>query len=122
MLISDSLSGIVDDDEQDVIDYDKSGLYAVIEVSNGRSTTVITGPVRSFLLDDKPEIELKTTLDDGLLVASQKDKALVSKAYVQKGDTFINIAKACKLSAVRVDEIDIVSQLCLLSVQLLPNS
>lgn len=120
-MVSKQLEDLVEDGVNS-IDFEKVGVYAIITVTASGLTSQVVGAVRSFLVDSKPEVEMRASIDDAMFVAMRRDTLICTNAEIQRGDQHIVLTTKARIAAVRVDEIDVVSQLCLLSVQLQPDS
>lgn len=122
LLMSDALKGRLPAELEDeaLAAMEKAGLTVVIMVQVGTAKqTAIVGLLRSVLSDDEPELEFRTELHEALnVVAAWRDYRVVSYE-LHHGERVVEFNSGpFDIKGARLDELDLLHQMCTLSLGL----
>jgi hypothetical protein len=118
--MSDALRGRIPDlEDQPVVAAAENGagyVHCTINVSNNEMP--IVGLTCSALLCEKPELELKVMLDTAMDLAARKGDTVIESIELQHLDRKVTIDGPFMIVALRLQEIDARTQVCVLAMQL----
>jgi len=104
-------------DEIDTLS-NRTVIVVVDRVVAGRQALIpITGILVSVLFDAKPEIEIKMFIDDAFDIVESNSQHF-NCFELHKGEKIIPLKGPFIVSAARIQDIDIKTQMCVLSMQL----
>jgi len=116
--MSDTLKDHLPDLESDVVDQlQDQYVHVVADRRIGAKSLPITGLLVSVLFDVQPEIEFKVELSEALITVSANTLSFVS-FELHHGETTVPIPGPFIVKAARIQDIDALNQMCVLSLQL----
>jgi hypothetical protein len=118
ILASPELADQIPDIQLDQIDILSTRMALVVadRVVAGKQLP-ITGILVSVLFDAKPEIEIKVQIDDALSVV-EVQKQHFNSFEIHKGERVVPLAGPFTVTAARIQDIDVKTEMCVLSMQL----
>ena len=124
VLMSEVLRGRVDpeiEDEAtqmgaDALEKSVVSVIANVQIGTGKSTPIV-GILRSVLFEAEPELEFRVTLDDALSLVSAANPQFLG-FELHHGDKVIKTPGPFTIKGARIDDIDPLQSLCILSLGL----
>lgn len=105
--------------EEILASLDSSFVHIVIDKSIGSERIPLVGAFRSVLVDEKPELELKVELQQAFEFAALKSSIVVESFDVLRGEErVLTVTGPFIVPAARVQDLDHVTQTCVLMLQL----
>lgn len=117
IMVSDALRDQLPDD------FESTGLpedqfVVVVAVRNdGSENPIITGVLRTVLFDVEPEIEFKVLLSDSFDII-QAQRLGFEKFELHYGKRMIELVGPFTVKAARIQDIDVVNQMCVLALHM----
>lgn len=119
ILMSDALKGTIPELEDEQVDAIKNRHVTVVaEKSTADGTEGMVGILKGVLLGSEPEIEFKCDLKEALGILSA-DSLLFNVFELHHDESVVSIPGPFSVKAARIDEINVVDQLCTLGLHLM---
>jgi hypothetical protein len=118
VLMSEALRGQLPDlDDAGPAALEGSYVHAVVDATIGDKQTAFVGILRSVLFGDRPEIELRLQLEEAIAFA-KASSPVVTAVHLLHGDEEVELAGPFTVVGLRLDDINAVEQLCVMSLGL----
>lgn len=126
VFMSDSLNDLVDDTSFLPESEEKKFVHVILNDDSHNSDKVlpVVGLLQTVLFSDMPEIEFKVALDVGLETLCKHAKTTDPvfrqpvKIEIHHGENVMKLSGSYKARAVRLQDVDTSSQMCVLAMQL----
>ena len=93
-------------------------ISAVIKLKIGDKSTAVIGILRSVLFEKEPELEARVALDDAFNIVSSQNVTFLGFELHYGEKAVVKVDGPFVVKGVRLDEVDALNQLCLLSLGL----
>lgn len=120
VLMSEALRGRLPEDMEDeaaTSPLEANMVTVVLHMQFGAQKTAVVGILRSVLFENEPEVESKVQLDEALTIVSA-EKMVFLGFELHHGERVIPCPGPFAIKGARIDDIDIASGMCLLSLGL----
>lgn len=118
VLMSEALRGVLPEMDGSVHPASASEhVVVIVHKRTGAEQSAMVGVLRGVLLGAEPEVEFRCQLKEALDIIESSNVTFVG-FELHHGERVINVSGPFSARAARIDEIDVVEQLCTLGVHL----